>query len=293
MSETRQPHVKRALVIRLPGTGKSTFMAALWHVLEFEVIASALRLAKLSDERQYLNRIRADWRRCNAVERTQIGSEESIVLPLLASDSGLAVDLIVPDMSGESFQASLRDRRWFSEFDSFVMQADGVLLFIHPSRVREPIPIDQWMDTTDALEVEDEEQIEGDFGTGVPWSHEQVPTQVELVDLLQIMLSRILSAGPLKVAVMLSAWDLVLNLGLSPAEWLRKRLPLLDQYLHSNDDVLDVRIYGLSAQGGDITNVHERVRLLREDHPAERVMIIGPQAGAHDITAPIRWLIEE
>jgi len=93
--------------------------------------------------------------------------------------------------------------------------------------------------------------------------------------------------------VIVSAWDSVRALAgddMTPDDWLTQALPLLGQYLRSNSDRYPYRIYGVSAQGGDLGRGRARLLDLGAD-TGRRIIVQGPECTAHDITAPIRWLI--
>ena len=96
---------------------------------------------------------------------------------------------------------------------------------------------------------------------------------------------------PLRVAVLLSAWDLVeaMSRTETPERFLERRLPLLHQFLRANDLGLTARIYGVSAQGGDLKTQHDE--LAAKVNPSERVRVVGPEASVHDLAAPLRFLV--
>ncbi|WP_219930979.1 hypothetical protein [Pectobacterium atrosepticum] len=56
---------------------------------------------------------------------------------------------------------------------------------------------------------------------------------------------------PLKrrIAVMISAWDLVRDMELTPCDWLASHMPLVAQFLRANQTYFEFQIYGVSAQG--------------------------------------------
>jgi hypothetical protein len=120
------------------------------------------------------------------------------------------------------------------------------------------------------------------------WTAEAVPEQVRLVELLQFLLRPPFARRKRRLAVIVSAWDTVLDEKPTPAQWLARELPLLDQFLTNNPESFDVRIYGVSAQGGDVSG--ERRTALARLTPSERIQCVGPGADPHDLTAPLIWL---
>jgi hypothetical protein len=96
-------------------------------------------------------------------------------------------------------------------------------------------------------------------------------------------------AGHQRIAIIVSAWDLVRGEYDSADDWLQKRVPLLFQFLQSNEQEHPWRAYGVSAIGGNLKE--EREELLKKDR-CERIFITGEGVlNEHDIAEPIRWLI--
>ena len=260
------------LFVGLPGSGKTTFLAALWHVLEDRTGPTSLRLKELSVDREYLNRITADWRACSQVQRTKLEPEELVVLRL-EDEAGVIFELTVPDLSGEAFEQQLVERRMSTTHDEILQQATGVVLFVHP-HVKEGTQITYSRRLESAIESAPHRGSVGDSeGHGIePWSVEKLPTQVALVELVQFILER--APSKVRIAVVLSAWDLVEGKAtLAPEEYLEREMPLLRQFLEANDDLLEHEVFGVSAQGGDITVAEEKEALLGLDDALERIKV--------------------
>jgi DNA polymerase III delta prime subunit len=275
------------LFIGLPGSGKTTFLAALWHVLNDRSSATSLSLTKLSGDRTYLNQITKEWRECSQVPRTNLQTEQVVVLHLDGDGFG-AFDLSIPDLAGEAFKQQLSDRRISRHHDEFVQEATGVMLFLHPD-------VEKGTQLTQALRLEaalggtqERDASTGSAGTDTTWSAEMLPTQVKLVELLQFILER--AQRKVRVAVVVSAWDLVDALG-APHELVSRELPLLHQFLEANDDMLEHSVFGVSAQGGDITIATEKQTLLELDDALKRIKVRQGQKISQDITKPIAWLL--
>lgn len=277
----------RQLFVGLPNSGKTTFLAALWHVAETGDIPLSLRVSQLHGERDHLNKIREQWLRCKPLERTTIPAERIVSLKLRSPISGQETELFLPDLSGETFNLHWKTRQWSLEFDRLASESQGCLLFVHPRRVNEPVRINAAIDRMASVigETEEERDLES---IPLPWDPDSAPTQVKLVELVQFLRLRPFFGRPLRIAVIVSAWDLV-DGSERPELWLKMRLPLLHQYLTANAGELSFRVYGVSAQGGELS---EAGRLQLLNSPSERIIITGTDAGVHDITAPIRWLME-
>jgi Double-GTPase 1 len=284
------------IMVGLPETGKTTFLAALYHVLEKRIVAGSLHLAAIPEKRDYLNVIRERWCDCLPQERTLTNTVFEVTLSVADQACTSANAVIFPDVHGELFNQQYAHREWSPSFDGRVQSAHGILLFVHPGKVREPVTIREEQDLA-AVVLSDEDvpfpaaaQPTPDTTDEAEWSPELAPTQVELVELLQFVLYRRGSDSPVSLAVMVSAWDLARTTSSSPAAWIRERLPLLSQYLRSNSGRLRTRYYGVSAQGGDLELQKAALQVVVE--PSERIDILGERARPHDITAPLRWLMD-
>jgi Double-GTPase 1 len=274
----------RQLVLGLPGTGKTTFLAALWYLVVWGEVPTGLRLDRLHGNREHLNRISSDWLSCRPVERTPVGSDTIVSMQLVASETGERTEVFFPDMSGELFNLQWKERRCSRAHLRLARQASGVLLFVHPNVVVDPVRIDEVAPLVEAIGPT---PGSGEDETPRPWDPERAPTQVKLVDLLQLLVREPFAIPRVRLSVIVSAWDLVGPHAGSPADWLATRVPLLDQYLRAHPERFATRIYGISAQGGDLARDGER--LLQSDVPARRIVVAQGESQSHDLTDPVRW----
>jgi hypothetical protein len=283
--------------VGLPGSGKTTFLAALWHVLNDQGSATSLTLQGWSGDRTYLNQIAADWQACSQVQRTKLEPEQLVVLKL-ASAAGTSFDLTVPDLSGEAFEQQLVERKIaVGHYENF-QRASGLVLFVHP-RVREGTQITFSRQlkavlgnppaATTVAQAADGTTVPGAIE---PWTITKLPTQVKLVELLQFALESALKK--MRIAVVFSAWDLVeRTFAGAPHEYLAREMPLLRQFLESNADLLEHTVFGVSAQGGDITVDEQKRALLNLEDALKRIKVHHGAQASQDITQPIAWLLEE
>ena len=95
--------------------------------------------------------------------------------------------------------------------------------------------------------------------------------------------------------MVISAWDLVEKASFTgtPQEYLTREMPLLRQFLESNNDLLEHTVFGVSAQGGDITVDEQKKALLELDDALKRIKVLHGTEASQDITKPIAWLLEE
>jgi hypothetical protein len=287
--------VKKLLIAGLPGSGKTTFLAALWHVVESEEVEDSLVISEVHGVRDHLNLIREQWLNCQELERTKISAEKLVSFRLRDRTNNKVVEVTLPDLSGETFRHQWESRQWTAEFDALASQSSGVALFIHPRTVIEPTRIDSGTAAMmDALSPESVALSRGDApGTNSelainPWSATETCTQVKLVEILQFLKNRAFVGLPLPVAIVISAWDLIKDES-TPPSWLQKRLPLLDQFLKANVESLPFQVFGVSALGDELA---QAASLQKHDKASDRIIVTETaEKASHDITIPLKWLL--
>jgi hypothetical protein len=281
----------RVLFIGTQKSGKTTFTAALWYFLTEHEGLSKLRADSMENcDHLYLNAMRDAWLRCEQVQRTNSTTGEAVTINIVTS-SECKIVLQIPDFSGETFENHFVSRKWSKEYDVSLNETDGIVLFVNPNdKNLRPNRIVHQSEIIAKMggEVEADEVNSESFE---PWDAKNCPTQVKLVDLLQLVYYTPIKRKKLKISVVVSAYDCV-DVEMRPSEWLCKNLPLLWQYLKCNADKFDHQVYGVSAQGGDYDNPDSKRELL-SSLPLDRPFIkidLGEQS--RDLSLPIRWLAE-
>jgi hypothetical protein len=237
----------------LPATGKTSFLAALWYLVQHSQVFTHLRIEKLEGNSRYLNEISQAWAGYEPVPHTSIDSEKVVSMLLRDTQSQESVKLSFPDLSGESFSLQWTTRQFTVGYDKILQNASGGILFVSPLNYRKPVRIDMANPLVKAMVggEEKEEPPQDPSAPPMPWNPERSPTQVELVELLQFISIRDHFKPPFRLALVVSAWDQVVKLGESPSQWLTNTFPLLCQFLESNKDSFETVVYGVSAQGGE------------------------------------------
>lgn len=236
------------LLIGLPNTGKTSFLAALWYMVSQSRVDCSLTLDHLRGDTHYLNQIRDAWLEHRPVPRNKADSENIASMWLKDRQTDHVASLSFPDLSGEAFRLQWTQRLLATTYDKALREATGGMLFVHPENVSQPIRIDTVKAVLDDIGGDDTK-------TKVtikdkPWDSEGSPTQVQLVDVLQFMSTRPYFQTPFRLAVVVSAWDRVTPKSRRPSDWITTELPLLKQFFESNDELFEVSFYGISAQGG-------------------------------------------
>lgn len=278
------------VVLGLPGSGKTTFLAALWHLLTAGEVDTKLSLVTLkAGESAHLNEIASQWRKAKVQERTLHAGDRTVIISLRAE--GISeFQMSFPDLAGESFQQMWEDRTCSPEVAAS-LRSSGVLLFIHADKINAP----GWI--VDDAEVADAAGLQMTRGNPIAWRASLAPTQVKLVDLLQSLQSPPLDVGARRVAIVLSAWDRATGAGMTPDEYLTNHLPLVRQYLtHGLPEDWLVKAFGVSAQGGAYDEAGkptkpEAQRIRAMDVPSERISVVSTEGRSNDLTEPLQWLL--
>jgi hypothetical protein len=266
--------------------GKTTFLIALWHVVSDMHKPHKVKLRTLPAIRDRLNELEEFWLQCNPIPRTPLSSSNDIVVGEISVDEDSPLILCIPDRAGESFHHQWAFREVTADYAEAIRRANGVLLFINPERLKRPRTIDAAVQ-----EIADIAGIVGAPSRPRPREASDAPDQVVLVELLQFVEELRAPSRPPKLAVMISAWDLVEHEGLTPRQWLEAWAPLLAQFVDANKMKWSTEVFGVSAFGGDPSR--EKQRLLDVDLPADRPYVIdGNGARLEDFTLAVGSVLQ-
>ncbi|HCI9483945.1 hypothetical protein KP007_03685 [Raoultella ornithinolytica] len=275
----------------LPASGKTTFLAALWHLVESNETTCRLELDAYDGDLTYLNRIAEAWRNFEPVPRTSQIGDMNVAIHLRNRETGEKGTAFFPDLAGETFDRQVEDRIFRKDFMKGFSEDDGILFFIS-SDVREDfisvtelnarLPSDSEIDES-LNDTPAEMRI-------TEWEPKLLPAQVKIVQLLSDIIRPPFEPRLRRIALLISAWDLVHRSGVTPYDWLEVNMPLVAQFLKANKDYFEHQIYGVSAQGvnlNDDTAVDEVANLLA----SRRIKIVGMESEGNDLTEPLIWLM--
>jgi hypothetical protein len=278
----------RYVVVGFQGSGKTTYAAALWHLVDGKEVPTTLVKGLHQGDYRYLEEMSQLWGEGWEVDRTKIQQIEDVYINLRHPPSGSKLTLEFTDLSGESFEQAFAKRLCPPKLVELVDNASGMLLFVSADRKIDYVTI------LDVLGDDDEEAAgaEDENADKTPWDATKTPLQVQIVDLLESLKVPPFSSKPFRIAVIVSAWDLTVEP--SANDWLKNKMPLLDQYLRGKNGASELRVYGVSAQGGKLSKKGQlpgpdRDRLLSMT-PSKRITVVGDKVKEHDLTAPILWL---
>jgi hypothetical protein len=285
------PNSCRKFIIGLPKSGKTTFLAALWHVVTSGEVPNSLRLSKLLGNQSYLTSISTLWADAKPIPRTSIGNETIVTMLLKDQNERNQYELSFPDLSGETFELLWSDRQIPATHAEMFTNADGGIIMINPDHLITETLISETDKSVANLDQAVPMQNKANHELAQEWDGKTTPTQVKIVDILQSIIS-IKSAKPLSIAIIISAWDRVMKIDktkILPHEWIQLNMPLLKQYIDGNQHRFSTKIYGVSAQGDSLDKANELCKHIRA---SDRLIVVDDVNNrTNDITLPIRWLI--
>lgn len=264
---------RRVAVLGLPGTGKSTYLGTLWHLVE-EPTVDDISEVSVAGDRMHIQGLAQRVRAMEQVERTQHDANERFDVEVSLPE-GTQGRLVIPDRSGEQLQALIERRRWPELLEAEIAEAGALILFVHPNAVRMPLELS--IATSVARPREDDQDYENHLAA----------TAAQLVDGLENVLEAMSDRWPVRLAVVVSAFDLLD--GWTPEQWLSERLPALAAMLRNNPDRVASTVYGVSAQGGASDEAEE---VLSRGALHDRAWARAGDGEAVSVVAPVRWALD-
>ena len=131
------------LMVGLPESGKTTFLAALWHSLNWGDVPTEIQLKSLAGQSDYLNLITESWLKAEQVLRTLLPDQQMTEMTLQNKSTAFKSTVTIPDLSGEVFRDALNNRNWSDEIDNLVNTSHGIVFFVHSNQIIPHVPIDE------------------------------------------------------------------------------------------------------------------------------------------------------
>lgn len=297
-----EKHQVSISIIGLPSSGKTTFLAALWELVGERRVAKVLAFDTIGEnDHSYLRKIVAVWRKATEQARTRLTGLSAVRMNLRDAE-GSVVQITMPDAPGEDFRAMWEDRELGRVLGESLVKGN-ILLLVNGNKVKAPAWVAERAAQRKATGRQKAEALPKE------WHPRLAPTQVQLVDLLQLISHPPVGTAGRKIVVMISAWDKVEGEKLAPDAFLRVKLPLLAQYFEGGRDGWVTRVYGVSAQGGEYDGNDANAepvegkalkkagkgrdadRLREVDIPAERIRLVFGEEESNDLTEPLQWLM--
>src|SRR5947207_2945044 len=113
----------RFVLIGLPETGKTSFLAALWYLMQHSQVAHRLTVKSMHGDSRHLNHISSLWASFEPVPRTSTDAEKIVTMVLFDSETGRTITVTFPDLSGESFNSQWVERHFSASYDKFLRES--------------------------------------------------------------------------------------------------------------------------------------------------------------------------
>ncbi len=276
------------LLVGLPETGKTNYLARLWASLREG--KSAVTSTPDTGVIKYVEDAVAHLLEGAFAGRTTLDSEDQSAtfrIPVRASEGTIAAELVVPDVNGEMWRDAVEDseisHRWHDE----LCRTSMALLFVRARSPLNHMPLDWVVSDGILTKITPNAEVQS-----------RIPTQVYLCQLLRF-LETTLGQSEVKttrrVAVVVTAWDRLdaQQRAQGPWRYLESEFPLFFGAL-KNSEALDIDAFGVSIVGGDLTDDpgFKADFLANGDVHASGYVMHGTEEQA-DVTIPIAWLLRK
>ena len=282
-------------LLGFPRTGKSTYLGAMWQLAQDPAEPTIIE-RDVTGDRSYLQKLGEQVARGEELGRTETSSIEGMRLTLGFEQGDIGVH--IPDLGGETLRLLVEDRVWHPRLRDTIDASDAIVLFLHPEKLRDPMPIamvDDVVGRRSAVQPTDAQssaQQQGTVPTAEPelsqFKNSYACTVAHCIDALENVLMYQRVRWPVRVVIVISAWDAV-DGSPTPASWLRDRAPALESFANANTDMMEWNLYGVSAQGGKLPAHKED--LLARGSVRERVYARNAHGDPVAITEPLRWVL--
>lgn len=281
---------KSIVLVGGPDSGKTNYLGVLWALL-----ISGNGCVKASESPVNIEYVESVLRHLNQgsfaprSDRNLEARQYDLTVKLTRSEGNEAepTELTVPDVRGEIWKKAIEERLIPSQWLEKLRDATGALLFLRIRSDQNVVPMD-WVTAKGVLQA-----------LGSDQDPNQLPTQVflcELLRLLDIYLKRDPALGRPRIAIVITAWDMLDEEAnkAGPFKYLNSEYPLFAGRLADTHD-LDVRIFGVSAVGGDLTDDEDfRQKFFDLDITKCGYVVTDTESGVariHDIASPVQWLV--
>lgn len=263
--------VTKSYIIGLPASGKTTFLGALGYSLLNNTIEENVYEIDSIDNLDYIKSLANTWSQCKEMDRTKRNSYVNTKLQLQDKDNN-KLELYIPDQSGEEFEYIVSNRSMNNTMYNEIAVCDNIFLFVNPSKVSNDLFIKDLAPEYRNISQEKVSALDKSI------MHEQTQYVSVLQDVYALRKCRT------KIKIVISAWD-EYKTEMSPSELLKDRLPLLWQYLTANCKFFECEYWGISAQGGDLTNPEEKEKLQGMSNAIERIIVVNDNKQVtHDLS---------
>jgi len=296
MSNENPERSRSVLLVGVPDAGKTNFLSRLWLALDLG--GGILAKAALPADLDYLKAGADHLLKGEFAPHTPHDVHDRTEIPVKSTSAGheFLGTLVVPDLPGEQVLSVFRNRQWSDDWENTIHPGCGCLLFVRIDSKELIAPLD-WLNCP------------AHFGSPLPAASPQKdetdkakpPTQVVLVDWLQFLrkafTERVSGTYRPRVGIVVTAWDLAPNdqKAGGPEAWIASNLPLLSQYVQTNDDEFEFAYFGVSVASGDLLAdpAFKASYLSGDPRKAGEVVhsLSGKVESSGDMTLPVAWAL--
>lgn len=225
-----------------PDSGKTNYVGRVWPALDAGT--GRLHAAIQPEDIRFVLEITDHLNSGSFAPRSEHADERrDFEVVVAAEKGGEQTTIVIPDISGELWLNAAEHGEVATELMDEMQSANGALLFVRVNSEADVRPLD-WVTSKKLLAKLGNVHDEG------------LPTQVMLCELLRFLensLSNRPNGQPPRVAIVVSAWDLMdpETFAKGPKAWLQREYPLFAGRLDDIEEI-DLRVFGLSVVGGDL-----------------------------------------
>ena len=282
--------ITKCMIAGLPGSGKSTYIGALWYCLMHPDNIEGIKLVadkmNLADDLTVLNRLSDAYKNMQLIDRNYSDQNETVQINLKVADSDTRLQVEVPDFLGENFRdlVELKESelvsKWLNDTDTLVY----------------------FMNEVTPPEFEDDHGPEDDES---PMPAKDVPPfsikTISAVAMNIMVLKCLLSKKTFKkVVIVLSWWDKNTENGVvpnNPQKYLKEYSPALFNFIQYH--IPNFEIIGLSAQGQEYPKEDQgnyeatKKEIKAKTREGKRSFVEIEDKILHDLSLPLYLLIKE
>ena len=272
---------KKCMIVGLPGSGKSTFLGALWYNLCNNEGKMLMKKGDFPSQITLLQKLENLWQRVEKIERnsTEQNIVDDVEIILKQNDTQEEITLNVPDFCGEKFY-NIVEQGNTDEIEEWCKESDSLLYMV--SDVRSNMFIDD-----DKMD----NQSEGDEDV-LPLDAKQMsPAAINMMILKFLLAHKKFK----RVVLAITRWDKVINDGIEPKNmenpeiWLKNNSPAFYNFV--KHFFPDVYIIGLSAQGCDYEKEgFDKEAVLIKTEDGNRAYVCDDDIH-YDLSLPLNFLL--
>lgn len=270
-----------------PDSGKTNFIGRLWSALDAR--EGALVAVGQPDDIRFVLDTADHLFQGHFAPRTEMkDGRRDFEVTVAPPAGGAEADIVLPDVHGELWRKAVVSSEIPAEWMTELQGADGALLFVRVGSDLNVRPLD-WVVSRALLQK-----------VGNLEDQAMLPTQVmlcEMVRFLELSLKKRPDGTNPRLSLVVAAWDAVDagKFAQGPVAYIKREYPMLAGKL-DDTQILDVKFFGLSIVGGDLTADETfRAEYLEAGMDGHGWVVAQVANGEWqknpDLTLPVAWVV--